>query len=139
NSIRSKKLAKDQAGAVTQVDLDQSQSQQDQAVANLDQARANLATATLNLDWTKVTSPVNGLVGNLLVTRGNLIVANQTTLTTVIRQDPMWVYFNMDEPTVLKVHELIRQGKFGPASPNQLPKIPFGLQLANEKGFPREA
>src|SRR5262249_58598132 len=130
NSIRSKKLAKDQAGAVTQVDLDQSQSQQDQAVANLDQARANLATATLNLDWTKVTSPVTGLVGRLLVTRGNLIVANQTTLTTVVRQDPMWVYFDMDEPTWLRIGELARQGKFGTVRPDIPPRIPFHLQLA---------
>ena len=99
---------------MTQADLDQYQSQEDQAVANLDYARANLETAKLNLDWTKVTAPVTGLVGRLLVTRGNLIVANQTTLTTVVRQDPMWVYFDADEPTVLQVHELIRQGKFGP-------------------------
>src|SRR4029077_3089989 len=132
-------LAKEKEGAVTQVDLDKYQSQEDQAVANLDQARANLETAKLNLDWTKVTAPVVGRVGRLLVTRGNLIVANQTTLTTVVRQDPMWVYFDADEPTALQVHELMRQGKFGPASPEHPPKIPFHLQLGNEKGFPHEA
>ena len=120
NNTRFKKLAKDQAGAVTQVDLDQYQSQEDQAVANLDHARANLETAKLNLDWTKVTAPVTGLIGRLLVTRGNLIVANQTTLTTVVRQDPMWVYFDMDEPTALQIRELVRQGKFGPATRNVL-------------------
>jgi membrane fusion protein, multidrug efflux system len=135
---RFKALAKDKAGAVTQVDLDKYQSQEDQAVANLDQARANLVTAKLNLDWTRVTAPVTGLIGRLLVTRGNLIVANQTTLTTVVRQDPMWVYFDMDEPTALQVRELARQGKFGPAREGP-PKIPFHLQLANEKGFPHEA
>jgi RND family efflux transporter MFP subunit len=136
---RFKALAKEKEGAVTQVDLDKYQSQEDQAVANLDQGRANLETAKLNLNWTKVTAPVEGRVGHLLVTRGNLIVANQTTLTTVIRQDPMWVYFDADEPTVLEVHELMRQGKFGPATPEHPPKIPFHLQLANEKGFPHEA
>ena len=123
---------------MTQVDLDQYQSQEDQAVANLDHARANLETAKLNLDWTKVTAPVTGLIGRLLVTRGNLITANQTTLTTIVSQDPMWVYFDVDEPTVLQVHELIRQGKFGPARTDAA-KIPFRLQLANEKGFPHEA
>jgi RND family efflux transporter MFP subunit len=136
---RFKALAKEKEGAVTKVDLDKYQSQEDQAIANRDQAQANLVTAKLNLDWTKVTAPVVGRVGRLLVTRGNLIVANQTTLTTVVRQDPMWVYFDADEPTVLQVHELMRQGKFGPASPEHPPKIPFHLQLANEKGFPHEA
>jgi RND family efflux transporter MFP subunit len=139
NNRRFKALAREKEGAVTQVDLDQYKSQEDQAVANLDYARANLETARLNLNWTKVTAPVDGLVGRLLVTRGNLIVANQTTLTTIVRQDPMWVYLDMDEPTALHIRELCRQGKFGPATPSHLPKIPFGLQLANEKGFPHEA
>jgi RND family efflux transporter MFP subunit len=138
DNTRFKKLAKDQEGAVTQVDLDKYQSQQDQAVAALEQSRANLETAKLNVDWTRVTAPVTGLIGRLLVTRGNLIVANQTTLTTVVRQDPMWVYFDADEPTVLQVHELIRQGKFGPAVTGP-PKISLHLQLSNEKGFPHEA
>jgi RND family efflux transporter MFP subunit len=136
---RFKALAKEKEGAVTQVDLDKYQSQEDQAVANLDQARANLETAKLNVDWTKITAPVEGRVGRLLVTRGNLIVANQTTLTTVVRQDPMWVYFDADEPTVLQVHELMRQGKFGTATPEHPPKLLFHLQLGNEKGFPHEA
>jgi RND family efflux transporter MFP subunit len=135
---RFKALAKDQSGAVTKQDLDKYQSQEDQAVANLDYAKANLETAKLNLDWTKVTAPVGGVIGRLLVTRGNLIVANQTTLTTIAAQDPLWVYFDMDEPTALQVRELARQGKFGPASEGP-PKIPFHLRLANEKGFPHEA
>jgi membrane fusion protein, multidrug efflux system len=138
NNKRFKTLAKEKAGAVTQVDLDQYQSQQDQAVANLDQARANVVTAKLNLEWTKVTAPVTGLVGRLLVTRGNLIVANQTTLATIVSQDPMWVYFDMDEPTALQIRELARQGVFGPARDGP-PKLPFHLQLANDQGFPHEA
>jgi RND family efflux transporter MFP subunit len=136
---RYKALAKEKEGAVTQVDLDKYQSQEDQAVANLDYARANLETAKLNVDWTRVTAPVVGRIGRLLVTRGNLIVANQTTLSTVVRQDPMWVYFDMDEPTWLQIGALSRQGKFGPATPERPPKISFYLQLANEKGFPHEA
>ncbi len=138
NNARFQKLNKDKPGSVTQVDLDQYQSQQDQAVANLEYARANLKTAELNLNWTKVTAPVTGVIGHLLVTRGNLIVANQTTLTTIVSQEPMWVYFNVDEPTVLKVHELIRQGKFGPADVH-VAKIPIHLQLTNEKDFSHEA
>jgi RND family efflux transporter MFP subunit len=143
NNTRFKKLAKDQEGAVTQVDLDRYQSQEDQAAATLDQSRANLVTAKLNLDWTRVTAPVTGLIGRLLVTRGNLIVANQTTMTTIVAQDPMWVYFDMDEPTALTIRELIRQGKFGSSHDErtgvEVAKIRFQLQLANEKSFPHEA
>jgi membrane fusion protein, multidrug efflux system len=139
NNTRFKKLDKDQPGAVTKVDLDKYQSTEDQAVAALERSQADLVTAKLNLDWTKVTAPVTGLIGRLLVTRGNLIVANQTTLTTLVAQDPMWVYFDMDEPTALKVRELARQGKFGPTKGGRAPRIPFRMQLADEKGFPHEA
>jgi RND family efflux transporter MFP subunit len=143
NNRRFQKLGRDQAGAVTKVDLDKYQSEEDQAIANLDQAKANLVTAKLNLDWTRVTAPVTGLIGRLLVTRGNLIVANQTTLTTIVSQDPMWVYWDMDEPTALAIREMIRQGKFGPADEERtgvdVTKIPIHLQLANEKGFPHTA
>jgi RND family efflux transporter MFP subunit len=142
NNTRFKKLNTDKPGAVTQVDLDQYQSTEDQAVANLDQARADLQTAELNLEWTKVTAPVSGRIGRLLITRGNLIVANQTTLTTIVSQDPMWVYYNMDEPTVLQIADVARQGKYGPASEESAgkpAKIPVRLQLTNEKGYPHEA
>jgi RND family efflux transporter MFP subunit len=139
NNARAKGLNKGKEPGIAKAELDQNEALEKQAVANLDYSKANLATADLNLGWTKVTAPVTGLVGRLLVTHGNLIVANQTTLTTIVRQDPMWVYFDMDEPTALQVRELCREGKFGPATPSHLPKIPFGLQLANEKGFPHEA
>jgi RND family efflux transporter MFP subunit len=143
NNKRYRRLAKKSPGAVTPEDLDKYQSQEDQAVAALDKSRADLETASLNLNWTKVKAPVTGLVGRLLVTRGNLIVANQTTLTTLVRQDPMWVYFDMDEPTALKIRELVREGKFGSAHDErtgvEVAKIPFHLRLANEEGFPHKA
>ncbi|MGO9111726.1 MAG: efflux RND transporter periplasmic adaptor subunit [Thermoguttaceae bacterium] len=135
-NTRNKELVPSHAASLEA--LDTSQSLEDQAIANLDTARANLASAKLNLDWTKITAPITGQIGRLLVTRGNLITANQTTLTTIVRQDPMWVYFDVDELTALKIGDLARQGKFGPVTAG-LPKIPFHLQLANEKGFPHEA
>ena len=51
----------------------------------------------------------------------------------------MWVYFDMDEPTALQVRELVRQGKFGPASEGRLRRSRSISSLANEKGFPHEA
>ena len=138
NNARARALNKGKEPAIAKAEVDQNESLEKQAVANLDYAKANLVTADLNLGWTKVTAPVAGIIGRLIVTRGNLITANQTTLTTLVAQDPMWVYFDADEPTVLRVHELIRQGKFGPAG-TEAAKIPLRLQLTNEKGFPHGA
>jgi RND family efflux transporter MFP subunit len=138
NYARAKTLNAGKIPAIAEAEYQQYLAQDKQAVANLDSAKANLESARLNLNWTKVKAPVTGLIGRLLVTRGNLIAANQTIMTSIVRQDPMWVYFDADEPTVLQVHELIRQGKFGDATTGP-PKVPFHLQLSNEKGFPHEA
>ncbi|MBV9125961.1 MAG: efflux RND transporter periplasmic adaptor subunit [Planctomycetes bacterium] len=130
---------------VTELQLDQDRAsvqsnnaQVEAAQAAIEVNQAALETAQLNLGWTKVTAPVTGVVSRLLVTRGNLIVANQTTLTSIVAQDPMWVYFDADEPTVLQVEELIRQGKLKSVRAEGA-KIPIRLQLVNEKGFPHEA
>lgn len=64
-------------------------------------------------------------------------MADQTVLTTVVSQNPMYVYFDVDEQTVLTVQELIRQGKFKSAREKGV-HVPVYIGLANEKGFPHE-
>jgi multidrug efflux system membrane fusion protein len=91
--------------------LQQSLSQRDVTRAQLAAAQASVEQAQLNLDWTRVRSPIDGRIGRTLITRGNLVVADQTLLTTVVSQDPMYAYFEMDEPTVQRVQQLIRAGK----------------------------
>jgi RND family efflux transporter MFP subunit len=96
-----------------------------------------LQQAELNLGWTKITSPISGRIGRSLVTRGNLVVADQTLLTTVVSQDPMYAYFDVDEPTVLRVQQLIREGKFHSAREEGV-RVPVFLALPTETGFPHE-
>ena len=136
NNTRFKSLAKDNAGAVTLQQLDEYQAKEDQSLASLKQAEANLETANLNLGWTKVTAPISGRTSRKLVTRGNLIAADQTVLTTIVTEDPMWVYFDADEPTVLRVQDLMRQGKFRSVRAGGKP--PIFLGLATEQGYPHE-
>jgi RND family efflux transporter MFP subunit len=129
NNQRFKLLAKTQPGAVSPQDLDKYQATEEQADAAVKQSQANLETATLNLGWTRVTAPVSGKIGRWLVTQGNLIVADQTTLTTIVSQDPMYAFFDVDEPTVLLVKELIRKGK---VTSYQKARYPAFLGLSNE-------
>src|SRR4030095_7033643 len=49
--------------------------------------------------------------------------------------DPMYVYFDVDEHTVLRVRQLIREGKARSARDSELP---VRLSLAHEDGFPHE-
>ncbi len=123
--------------AVTQEELQQALAQRDTAQAQLNAAKANVEQAKLNLDWTKVRSPINGLIGRTLITQGNLVVADQTVLTTIVSQDPMYVYFDVDEPTVLRVQQLIREGKYHSAREPGV-KVPVSLALTTEPDYPHE-
>src|SRR5262249_8537063 len=53
-----------------------------EAQANLKVAKANRDLAKINLDYTRVTAPFTGLVSRRLVDPGNLVKADDTTLTT---------------------------------------------------------
>ncbi len=74
---RFKELEKKQAGAVSKQELDQYQAQEDQAIANLNLAKANLISAKLNLDWTKLYSPIDGVISRYYLTAGNLPTRTQ--------------------------------------------------------------
>ncbi len=104
--------------------------------ASLDAAKAGTAQARLNLDWTKVAAPIDGRLSRTFLTRGNLVTADSTVLTTITSEDPMYAYFDVDELTVLRVRQLIREGKFpGAPSPGSWP---VSLCLANEEGYPHQ-
>jgi len=124
-------------GAIAQEEYDRNEADYREAVANLDVARANRDLAALNLGYTKVTAPVGGRVSRYVVTVGNLIQSGDqnsgTLLTTIVSVDPMYAYFDVDERTVLRVRQLIREGKARSARETEWP---VSLGLATEEGFP---
>ncbi len=66
---------------------------------------AALRAAELNLEFTQVTSPIDGRVGRAIVTEGNLVSSGPgeaTLLTTVVSLDPVYAYFDADEQIFLK-------------------------------------
>jgi multidrug efflux system membrane fusion protein len=123
-------------GGVSKQQLDQDLAQQQQAQANLDVARANLKTAGLNLEWTRVTSPIDGMVSRFYYTLGNLVVQDQTLLTTVVSVDPMYAYFDADENTIIRIRTAINEGKIKP--PPNTDAIPVLMAVGAEEGFPHK-
>ena len=133
---RYKELEKKSPGAVSARELDQYQALQDQAVANLDLAKANLISAKLNLEWTVVKSPINGHISRYYLTLGNLVNQDSTQLTTVVSLDPMYVYFDMDEPTMLELNRLYNEGKITPSNEGGGFDILMALQGDEDKADP---
>ncbi|MFD1703134.1 efflux RND transporter periplasmic adaptor subunit [Methylopila henanensis] len=84
-----------------------------EAQASLKSAEAQVQTAKLNLEWTDVRAPIDGRIGRKLVTEGNLIAAGagSAALTTIVKTQPIYFYFDVDEQSYLRYMNFIREGK----------------------------
>ncbi len=124
------------SGAVSEEELDERKSTVAQAEANVAGAEAALESASLNLNFTKVTSPIDGRVSRAEVTRGNLVTGGSnggTLLSSVVSMDPIYLYFDADEQSYLRYMQMARSGE-RPSSRDAGNPVQVGL--ANEEGFP---
>ncbi|MGU7770763.1 efflux RND transporter periplasmic adaptor subunit [Burkholderia sp. MR1-5-21] len=119
------------AHATSQEELDNARATDAQARADLQAAEAAVADAQLNLGFTEVRAPIAGRVGRALATVGNLARADDTLLTTVVSQDPVYVYFDCDEQSYLRYNAR----RADPAH-RAIGADPVRVGLANETGFP---
>ena len=123
-------------GSVSQQQLDQDLAAEQEADARVKSYENNRETYQLNLDFCRVKSPIDGHISRYYLTAGNLVNQDQTVLTTVVSQDPMYAYFDMDEPTLLQVRRAINEGRIKPPEPDQALPVFMGLQ--GEEGFPHQ-
>src|SRR3954471_14545994 len=107
--------------AISQEEFDSRASGTEQGEANVEAASAAVDTAALNLSWTRVESPIAGLVSREEVTSGNLVSAGQTLLTTVVSVDKIYVEFESDEQVYLKYAAATRAGERDNARSSHLP------------------
>ncbi len=124
-----------QNNVIAKEDYDTALSNKSQAAAQVISTQAAVNAAKLNLEFTRVTSPIDGRVGRQLVNIGNLVQADSTQLTTIVSVDPIYAYFSMDELAALTYQRLVRDGKLPSTGDG---KAPVYLQLQDEKGFSHE-
>jgi membrane fusion protein, multidrug efflux system len=138
---RAKRAAADMARAeklikgktITQEDYDKAIADQAESSAAVKQVEASLTNAKLNREFSTVTAPISGRVSRAMITKGNLVnssAGSATQLTTIVPLDPIYAYFDVDEPTLLHYS---RNGRN-----ESRPKIPLEMQLADEAGFPHQ-
>lgn len=96
--------------AKQQLDDQQQVVLQDEGTVKNDQGQ--LANAKVNLEYTHVTSPIDGRVGLRLVDLGNIVQANSSTPLVVITQlQPITVIFSIAEDHLAQIQEQLRKGK----------------------------
>src|SRR5262245_8412035 len=121
--------------AISTEEAEARQSRFSEAKAALLAAEAARNFAKLDLEFTEIRSPIDGRVSRALVTTGNFVsgvAGNATLLTSIVTVDPVYVYADFDEQSLLKYNELVRTHQLS----SEEGKIPVELQLANEEGFP---
>ncbi len=129
-------------GAASAQDLDKARAEQGEAIAAIASAEATIDRAKLDLEFAKITAPIDGQVSRALITKGNLVQAgagDDALLTNIVALDPMYVYFDVDERSILRFRERYRGTRpdGGPLPTLDQLKIPVQLGLTNDDGFPR--
>ena len=110
----------------------------DARTAQFEEAQAALETARLNLDYTQVRAPIDGRVSRALLTEGNYVSGTAGTaslLTTLVSVNPVYVYADVDEASLLKFNELVAEKKLGTATDG---RVPVELQLGDESDYPHQ-
>lgn len=89
--------------SISQRELDNAISSADINLADVKSMQANLEQAKLRLDYTKVISPVTGIVGRELVSEGTYVSGPEVLLTQLTQIDPIRVRFGLSEREQLQM------------------------------------
>jgi RND family efflux transporter MFP subunit len=121
--------------AMSREEYEKSVAQKEETAAALDSAKAQVKRMKLNVDFCTVESPIDGQVSRTLITKGNLVTQDQTTLTSIVSIAPIYVYFDVEERTVLRIHQKMLDKKLKTYREARMPVF-VGTQI--ETGFPHE-
>ncbi|MGU3524276.1 efflux RND transporter periplasmic adaptor subunit [Enterobacteriaceae bacterium C23F] len=119
-----------------------SQQDYDTAVANAQQADAQVVaeqaaaeTAQINLNYTRVTSPISGVIGKSSVTEGALVTnAQSSALATVQQLDPVYVDVTQSSDDYLRLKTELENGDIK----QQDGKVNVMLQMDNGRLYPQQ-
>ena len=133
---RNEKLMK--SGSVSQEEAEESQAAVRESEAAIAAAKADASRTALDLKYTEIKAPISGRIDRALVTKGNLLTGGQgsgTLLTKIVNEQPMHVYFDVDERSLLRyMRQRSKEKNSAPGSLREL-GVACYVQLADEKEF----
>jgi RND family efflux transporter MFP subunit len=127
---RAKALA--EKNVASREELDKAAAARDEANARAGIAKAGLDAARLTLDFTKITAPISGRIGRSLLDAGNVVKADETRLATLVSEGDVYVYFDVDERTLLRLR------KEGKLKAGKGLAMPVTAAVGDEKDYPRK-
>jgi RND family efflux transporter MFP subunit len=125
-------------GAISQEEYEEAVAAVHEAEATIAAARADANRTAIDVKYTEIKAPISGRVDRALVSKGNLLTGGQssgTLLTTIVNEQPMYVYFDVDERSLLRYMRRRTPEKAATGNLSDLGVECF-VQLADEKDFP---
>src|SRR5262245_2873432 len=102
-------------------------------------AEAKVKAAELDLSFATISAPISGRISRTLVTAGNWVsagsVSGATLMTTIVSQDPIYIYFDVSENNYIKYKRLAERGVAAGAADVG---APVEVALPDERGFPQK-
>jgi len=121
--------------AVSQQELDSVVARNSANRASVEAAKAAVKTAELNLDYTRITSPIDGIMGRTQIRVGGLINASTSLLTTVYASDTMYVNFSISERRMIELQRRLHLHAGDPVRTDGV----FKIILADGSRYPQKA
>ena len=128
NRARAERLIS--AHAISREEYERQVAAQASAQGALGSIDALLQEARLNREFTEVRAPIDGHVSRAIITAGNL-VTSASLMTTLVSDDPVYVYFDADEQTYLRYAKAKHEHS---SANNGASDVYFGL--VDEDGYP---
>jgi len=95
---------------VSRDQYDQLRANADALAAAVEADKANVENSRLQLSYCTIMSPINGRAGSVLVNVGNVIKANDISLTTINQIMPTYVTFSMPEQNLAEIKKHMMSG-----------------------------
>ncbi len=95
---------------VTKDQAEQTQTNAEALEATVKGDEAAVRNAALNVAYCRITAPITGRAGSILVTEGNIVKANDTTtpLMVINRIQPVYVHFSLPEQRLPEIQNEMR-------------------------------
>jgi RND family efflux transporter MFP subunit len=120
--------------AFAQTNYDQRLEERNAAEASVASAQAALEQAQLNLDYTRIAAPISGRISDRRVDIGNL-VTDETLLTTIVSQSPIYFVFDMSEADFLGYQRAVLAGEL-PSTSKRTTQV--NVKLVDEDDWHRQ-
>jgi RND family efflux transporter MFP subunit len=118
-----------------EVELKEKMTKSEEATrTDLNAVKVEIGMLELELAWTKIEAVIDGQISRYYQSPGNFVHADTTELTTLVSVDPMYVYSEIDGPTLLRIRRALNEGSI--KLPKDQTALTVFIGLQGEDGLP---